>query len=205
MSVTPEMLEKIQAILSEGAANAGATGQAMGMDEETVCVIIKRELAPLVARLDQILTGMESKLNQLEETQVKIVSGLTDAVDSHKRNSLSGMLSSKYGPDIQSLQTPYSDILGGKDLSTDLLDILMENDEDPEGTAGGYINDLKSRFAKHIPNFALAIKTNEPGTTEGESAEPQDGEEPETPEEESGDPVTKMMGSLGLVGKKKSA
>jgi hypothetical protein len=99
-------------------------GAAPGYEE--ICAVIEERLIPVFELVGQRLQGLEESNAELKDTLFKIVSGFGDAVHEHKRGGFSEMLGSKFGPDMEELKGPYSDIYG-KDLAGELTLASTQN------------------------------------------------------------------------------
>jgi len=136
-------------------------GAAPGYDE--ICAVIEERLIPVFELVGQRLQGLEESNAELKDTLFKIVSGFGDAVHEHKRGGFSEMLGSKFGPDMEELKGPYSDIYG-KDLAGELVDKLMGGELGEDGIPD-YIGGIRAKFGRiRAPNIEgeITVETPEP-------------------------------------------
>jgi hypothetical protein len=95
---------------------------------------------------DEKIANLEKEIADLKDIVYKMVTGFGDAVNEHKKGSYSEMLASKYGPDLEEVGGPYSEIYG-KDLKDELLEKLMGGELGEDGIPD-FVGGIKAKFAK---------------------------------------------------------
>jgi hypothetical protein len=113
---------------------------------DEICGVMEDRLVPVFELLGDRLKGFEEDIAELKDIVFKIVSGFGDAVTEHKKGTYSEMLSGKYGPDIDEIKGPYSDIYG-KDIGEELVDKLLRGEMD-EGGVPEFLGGIKAKFGK---------------------------------------------------------
>lgn len=164
---------------------------------DEICSVIEERLVPVFELLGNRLKAIEDKTGEHDDILFKIVSGLGDAVNEHKKGSYSEMLASKYGPDLDEIGGPYSELYG-KDIKDELLEKLMGG-EMGEDAIPGFVGGIKEKFAKirgPAPDGSVGgTPPEEPAVEVQEEVKPV---EEEPADEEPSDMAGKMAKTLGL-------
>ena len=177
-------------------------------DIDEIYSAIEQKLLPVFEHLGKILAEIKADA----QVGVQLRDGFKDMTYSHRRGELSSQLAETFGPDLEALDTFYSDVKGQK-YGDMLLDELMDNEgniEDQNEWLGGKISGEKEKYGKYL-GFNPASEEEEESEDEYEEMTPEEfmaqeeHEEGETPEEETEenedeeeDPVKKMMGLMSL-------
>ena len=168
------------------------SGASPNYDE--ICGVLEQRLEPVFELVGSRLQELEDTLAQQKDILYKMVTGFGDAVNEHKKGSYSEMLASKYGPDLDEIGGPYSDLYG-KDIKAELLEKLMGG-EMGEDAIPGFVGGIKEKFAKiRGPAIDGSMKPPEPVAEEVKAEEkpPEAEEEPEPT-----DGAGKIAKGLGL-------
>jgi hypothetical protein len=143
------------------------------------------------------IASLEKELAETKDIVYKIVSGFGDAVNEHKKGGYSEMLASKYGPDLNEIGGPYSEIYG-KDIKDELLEKLMGGELGEDGIPD-FVGGIRAKFDKiRAPAVEGGVEPR-PEEAPAEETKPEEpkAEEP-APEEEPTDGASKIAKGLGL-------
>jgi hypothetical protein len=163
---------------------------------DEICGVMEDRLVPVFELLGSRLKDLEESNSELKDLLFKIVSGFGDAVNEHKKGGYSEMLASKYGPDLEDIGGPYSEIYG-KDIKDELLEKLMGGELGEDGIPD-FVGGIRAKFDKIR---APAVEGGVEPRPEEAPAEEVAKEEPapeKTEEEEPPDMAGKMSKMLGL-------
>ena len=184
-----------------------------GPNYDEICGVLEDRLTPVFELLGDRLKSLEEENSELKDIVFKIVSGFGDAVHEHKKGGYSEMLASKYGPDLDEIGGPYSEIYG-KDIKDELLEKLMGGEMGEDGIPE-FVGGIKAKFGK-LRGPAPSGEV-EPGpevqVTENAPAEMKEENQPEKkmkPSGQGGDILESMTSTLKkapdfLKGRKRSA
>jgi hypothetical protein len=168
-------------------------------DEGLIQSVMQRDLGPIFEAIGSRLKDLEEDLGEAKDLLYKFAEGLIGAADNHKRTTLSGELSTKYGKDMEPFEGFYKDTQG-KGFSEAILEELMGDgapgDEERDGYIQNKLAEAKGKYGKYV-----GIKDEEP-PAQGELGL----EAPAAPEaapEEEGDEITKLMTKVKTIGGEK--
>jgi hypothetical protein len=200
--MTPEMKQAIMDLLSK-ADTSDTTSQSLGssgvggsyqvtqntsdhadaqQDYDQICQVIETKLAPAFEMIGQELKSLRDENDGLKDIVYKLITSFSGAVDSHRRTGLQESVMGQYGPDLEALGPVYKDFTDG-DITSDLMDALMQGDGDPLELAGQHITALKGKFGKYLGGATPAsTDISIEAKPSGEEAPPIEGEDPEKPD-----------------------
>jgi hypothetical protein len=156
-------------------------------------------LAPVLELLAGKMDAYETRIAELEQVVMKLITGAYDAVSSHKRMGLMENIGSSYGPKLE----PYKKIYGktmGRDLAEDIVDMLQSNGiegEAVEAAVTQFLNMVEDRFGEFVSKpAAIEVEVSAEGAPEAvvEEAEAE-------PEGEKLSPIDAMLKRLENVRK----
>lgn len=168
---------------------------------DEICSVMEERLVPVFELLGSRLKELEESNSELKDLLFKIVSGFGDAVNEHKKGGYSEMLASKYGPDLDEIGGPYSEIYG-KDIKDELLEKLMGGELGEDGIPD-FVGGIRAKFDKiRGPAVDGSVEAKPESAPESPAEEIKVEEKPaeEGPpeEEEPPDMAGKMAKTLGL-------
>jgi hypothetical protein len=180
-------------------------------DETLITSVMERTLGPIFEAIGSRLKDLEEDLGENRDLLYKLSEGIIGAADEHKRTTLTGEISSKYGKDIEPFEGFYKDTQG-KGFTDAILEELM-GDGAPDETGRdewmkNKLGEARKKYGKYV-----GIKDEEEVPIE----KPAEGEQPmeekaEAPEEkqaeektgeEPADAVSGLMNQLKAVGGEK--
>lgn len=181
-------------------------------DEALIQSVMERNLGPIFEAMGARLKDLEEDLGETKDLLFKFTEGLIGAADNHRRTTLSGELSSRYGKLMEPFEGFYKDTQG-KGMSESLLEELMgEGGPDDEGREEFILNKIREaqgKFGKYVgmgkkEEAAVAPVPEAPAEVPPEApaeAAPEEMAVEESPSEV--DPIAGIMEKLKSVGGEK--
>lgn len=125
-----------------------------GQDRALIQSVLQEELAPVFEVIASRFKSLEGELAQAKDLLMKFSFGIIDTADQHRRSTLSDMISSKYGADIEPFDGFYKDTMG-KGFSDSLIEELMGQDGMPDDTGldqfmQGKLGEARGKFGKYL-------------------------------------------------------
>lgn len=118
-------------------------------DEALIQSVMERNLGPIFEAMGARLKDLEEDLGETKDLLFKFTEGLIGAADNHRRTTLSGELSSKYGKLMEPFEGFYKDTQG-KGMSESLLEELMgEGGPDDAGREEFILNKIREAQGKY--------------------------------------------------------
>lgn len=142
-----------------------------GQDEALINAVMERNLGPIFEAIGSRLRDLEEDLGEAKDLLFKFTEGLIGAADSHKRTTLQGELSSKFGKAIEPFEGFYKDTMG-KGLSDSLIEELMGDnapgDDEREEWVKNKLLEAHGKYGKYV---GLTPKEKAEAVAEEEAAE----------------------------------
>ena len=176
-------------------------------DKELICQTIDEYLVPTFKLLGEMLSAIEKKADSANQQCTLIIDTMHDAMTGYRQNDFQTNLLPKFQPDLDSLDSFYSDTQGNKFSDQLIQELLSTEIDNPEEYVSSKINNAKGKYGKYLgigvtvapTGESPAVESAEPAAEEAGESAPEETAEMPAPKKSKKPSFKDMTDSLGLM------